>query len=304
MKRAAVSATRAQPALRGALLAALLAVPACAAPPPPPPQDKPDAADASELPVKCDTALVACGTSCTTLDSDPRNCGVCGRTCVIPNATAACRGGACAIAACADGYIDADGKLANGCELASSCVAGKDCTTACASSGVTACDGGKTQCMPPAERCNGQDDDCNGRCDEGALPGCRIGVHRSLGGGGHFYTTDLTAAMSAPYTIESINYFYLYQSGLAGGQAFYLCKKPSGLYFLTLSSTCEVLNIPGVQLGYIATDSRCDAQPLYRLFNDRSGDHFYTVSDAEQKSAVTMYGYRLESVVGYVWLAP
>ena len=302
MKR--VSKNRGQPALHGALLAALLAATDCAAPPPSPPQDKVDAAAPSELPVKCDTALTACGVACTVLDTDPRNCGVCGRTCVIPNATAACKGGACAIAACADGYFDADGKLANGCELMSSCVAGQECPTGCASTGVTICESGRVQCAPPVERCNGQDDDCNGRCDEGALPGCRIAVHRSLGGGGHFYTTDLSAAMTAPYTIEVANYFYLYQSGLAAGQPFYLCQKPSGLYFLTVSPTCEILNIPGVQLGYVATDSRCDGQPLYRLVNDRSGDHFYTVSDAEQKNAVAMFGYRLEGVVGYVWLAP
>jgi hypothetical protein len=87
-------------------------------------------------------------------------------------------------------------------------------------------------------------------------------------------------------------------------QPVFLCQKPGGKYFLTSSSNCEVLNVPGQQLGYFATDARCDGRPLYRLYSDMAGDHFYTVSDEEQKAAVEKYGYRFESIVGYVFPGP
>lgn len=285
-----------------ALLPLLLAfAAACISPKPAAP------ADESRLdmdpPVKCG-ALTACGQSCTELDSDPRNCGTCGRSCVIPNATAACTKGECAIAACSDGFIDADGKIGNGCELMSNCVAGKSCTTSCSSSGQTSCVAGMAQCTPPAEICNGADDNCNGSCDEGAMAGCRVGVHRSLGGGGHYYTTNLSAAMSAPYTLEIANYFYLYQNQVPGTAPVYSCPKPNGLYFLTTSSVCEGLMIPGTLLGYWGSGTGCNGTPLYRLYNDKSGDHFYTTSNAEQMNAVSMYGYHLESIPGYVFTAP
>lgn len=274
---------------------------ACVSPKTAPPADTP--LMDMDPPIKCG-ALTACGQECTELDSDPRNCGSCGRACVIPNATASCTKGECAIARCADGYLDVDGKIGNGCELMSSCVAGKECMTSCASSGQTVCVAGKAQCTPPAEICNHQDDDCNGSCDEGAMAGCRVGVHRSLGGSGHFYTTSLAAATSPPYMLEGANYFYLYQNQVPGTLPVYSCLKPSGLYFMTSSSTCEVLSIPGTLMGYWGTDAGCGGTPLYRLYSDKSGDHFYTTSDAEQMSAVSMYGYHLESIAGYVYTAP
>jgi len=56
--------------------------------------------------------------------TDLQNCGVCGHACVDqPNATATCKGGTCAIAACSPNFSDCD-KLANdGCEVAQPCCA-------------------------------------------------------------------------------------------------------------------------------------------------------------------------------------
>jgi hypothetical protein len=45
------------------------------------------------------------------------HCGRCGATCALPNATPACRGGACAVASCVAGYGDCDGVASNGCEV-------------------------------------------------------------------------------------------------------------------------------------------------------------------------------------------
>jgi hypothetical protein len=45
------------------------------------------------------------------------HCGACGRTCSLPNATAACAAGGCTVAACNTGFADCDGSAANGCEV-------------------------------------------------------------------------------------------------------------------------------------------------------------------------------------------
>jgi hypothetical protein len=52
----------------------------------------------------------------TELDSDPRNCRVCGNACNVPNATAACIGGGCAVGTCNTGFGNCDGNTQNGCE--------------------------------------------------------------------------------------------------------------------------------------------------------------------------------------------
>jgi len=49
--------------------------------------------------------------------SDVNNCGGCGNQCVLPNASAMCNQGLCAIAACNPGFFDADGLPGNGCEV-------------------------------------------------------------------------------------------------------------------------------------------------------------------------------------------
>ena len=48
--------------------------------------------------------------------NDVANCGACALACVTPNATPACAGGMCRIAACNMGRSDCDGVVANGCE--------------------------------------------------------------------------------------------------------------------------------------------------------------------------------------------
>ena len=49
--------------------------------------------------------------------ADVANCGRCGASCALANATPACRAGACAVASCATGFGDCDGMAANGCEV-------------------------------------------------------------------------------------------------------------------------------------------------------------------------------------------
>ncbi|MCG3174528.1 MAG: hypothetical protein GMKNLPBB_02772 [Myxococcota bacterium] len=75
------------------------------------------------------------------LKSDLNNCGQCGKKCAeARNAVPRCIAGICTWR-CADGFSDADGNLANGCE-------------------------GKGGCVPSGkEACNGRDDDCDGQAD-------------------------------------------------------------------------------------------------------------------------------------------
>jgi len=53
----------------------------------------------------------------TNLNSALAHCGACGRACSLPNATATCAAGSCAIASCAPGFGDCNGNVADGCEV-------------------------------------------------------------------------------------------------------------------------------------------------------------------------------------------
>ena len=70
-----------------------------------------------ELPPPECGPLSVCGQLCVDLSVDPGNCGQCGVSCVIPHASPACSGNACAIASCDPGWTDCDGDPQNGCEL-------------------------------------------------------------------------------------------------------------------------------------------------------------------------------------------
>jgi hypothetical protein len=228
-------------------------------------------ADAGET-----VAVDAAPTSeCQDTQSDPANCGSCGRTCIIPNAVAACVEGECAIGACDDGYYDGDGEVSTGCEAEGEACAGA------------------------AEVCNAADDNCNDQCDEGA--GCRQGIHRAYGNG-HLYTPDLAAAQA--HGLESENYFWTYQASAEGLTEAYLCLKGNGRHFLTASADCEGAGSAVTSIGFWATAELCGATPLYRLYNSGTGNHFYTTSASERDLAVSMYGYTFETIAGYVFTTP
>ncbi|MFO0609192.1 MAG: hypothetical protein U0324_38870 [Polyangiales bacterium] len=73
------------------------------------------------------------------------NCGRCGNTCSLPNATAACSAGACAVAACTAPFGNCDGAAANGCEVDTSSTVAHcgGCGMACsANNGVPTCAAG------------------------------------------------------------------------------------------------------------------------------------------------------------------
>lgn len=250
-------------------------------------------------------ALTECDDGCVDLDTDVENCGGCGITCAIPNATAECVGGQCALAECHEGWGNCDGQLASGCESESSCVPGLECQTVCGSIGVTSCTTCDPVCETSSETCNAMDDDCNGACDEGPLPGCRVGVHRANGGAlGHLYTLDLNEAQSGGFNLESQNFFFVYAEEVEGLQPLHRCLKPNGKRFYTTAANCEGGGQLESILGLIASAARCDSTPLYRVWHSANDAHFYTTSAPERDNAVANLGYTDEGVAGHVWSAP
>ena len=62
----------------------------------------------------CDTAAPnGCDIN---LNTDPANCGACGKQCIIPNADPGCAAGACTVGSCTDPWEDCDKDPVNGCE--------------------------------------------------------------------------------------------------------------------------------------------------------------------------------------------
>ncbi len=256
-------------------------------------------------PPDCVAPEVACGQSCADLAQDPSNCGMCGISCIIDNAEPTCVAGACGLAACDVGWADCDGTLGTGCEIAIECVDGGGCMTACGSTGTTSCgDPCAPACTAPAETCNALDDDCDGTCDQGPLPGCRVGVHRAVGGAlGHFYTTSVEEVGANGLAMEIQDFFFVYPQPLDGLIPLFRCIKPdaSGRRFLTSSIDCEATAAPELTLGFISPDADCGAIPLYRLYAPASDDHFYTTSAAERDNAIAMFGYQDQGSPGFVF---
>ncbi len=69
-----------------------------------------------------------CGHTCTTLASDPANCGSCAATCTNQHGTNTCVSGGCA-PSCSYGFASCDGNSNNGCETHLIPCSGNGCTT-------------------------------------------------------------------------------------------------------------------------------------------------------------------------------
>ena len=94
------------------------------------------------------------------------HCGSCGAACDLPNATAACRDGRCAVAACDAGFADCDGAAANGCEVSvrSNAAHCGGCGMRCApTNAVGACVAGACE----VAACTGGYADCDGAAGNG-----------------------------------------------------------------------------------------------------------------------------------------
>ena len=76
------------------------------------------------------------------LQTNPQNCGTCGKVCSYANGTPKCVAGVCQLDKCQDGYANLNTTLTDGCEH-------------------------QCEVFPlSAEKCNGKDDDCDKQVDE------------------------------------------------------------------------------------------------------------------------------------------
>ena len=243
-----------------------------------------------------------CGSNCVDLTSDILNCGGCGRTCIIPNATPICDASQCALNHCDPLYYDVDQQLANGCEAFNECEQGLSCMSECGSEGVTECLDGESSCLPPNEICNLIDDDCDGACDENwQAVGCRVGIHRGYGRGEHIYSTELGVVTGNDHNLERENYFYLSTETLPNSRPVFYCQTRGNRPFLSTLTDCGISRAPLQTLGFWLADPTCDASPLYHLTKDTDQDYFYTTSASERDNAVGL-GYVDQGIVGYIWL--
>jgi hypothetical protein len=141
----------------------------------------------------CPEGETRCGDGCIDVETDPEHCGGCDLRCDVPNATAECRDGDCAVAMCDAGYGDCDGEVVNGCESELSepdrcggcdIVCGPeepvcapsgeshDCATGCPPDARTLCDGTCLDALTDPQHCGG----CDLRCDvPNATAECRDG---------------------------------------------------------------------------------------------------------------------------------
>ncbi|MGE3542358.1 MAG: MopE-related protein [Kofleriaceae bacterium] len=112
------------------------------------------------------------------LNTDPQNCGMCGKVCSFDHAFAGCGGTpvGCFIAACQAGYHDNNTDDSDGCEF------------------------GPCTITSPFEVCNGLDDDCSGTADDGLT--APVGLCRTQGecAAGNNLSCDGASGWSCHYT--------------------------------------------------------------------------------------------------------
>ena len=103
------------------------------------------------------------------------NCGFCGDTCDLANATGTCSAGACVVETCDAGFDDCNGMDADGCEanILDSAMTCGACNSPCPNgpNGTTVCDNG--QCTL---NCNSGFGDCDGN----VVNGCETDLNGSL----------------------------------------------------------------------------------------------------------------------------
>jgi hypothetical protein len=123
----------------------------------------------------CPAGGTCCAGACRSVSDDVEHCGACGRTCATPNGAAACRAGACVVAACNAGRGDCDANAANGCEAdlnaaTASCGA---CGNACAAgaNATARCDAGRCRVDCAAGFAD---------CDGDATNGCEVDTRTAV----------------------------------------------------------------------------------------------------------------------------
>ncbi len=133
--------------------------------------------------------------------------------------------------------------------------------------------------------------------------------------GDHFYTTDKNEADNAVknfgYAYEGIA-CYVYSYAANDTTSLYRLYRPSTQHHFYTTSKAEADNavqnygytLEGVACYVYPTSGEAppnDSVKLYRLYNGKVDDHFYTTNKAEADNAVSKYGYKLEGIACYVY---
>lgn len=125
---------------------------------------------------ECNAGFASCdgvpSNGCETPLNTATDCGNCGATCTLPNATASCETDGCKLTACTGGFADCDGMPETGCESnvqtdPKNC--GK-CGTQCTTGQV--CQAGKcvvSSCTAPMADCDTNPGDCETNTDTSVL---------------------------------------------------------------------------------------------------------------------------------------
>jgi hypothetical protein len=158
-----------------------------------------------------------------------------------------------------------------------------------------------------ADTCNLVDDNCDGSVDNTG-GSCTVGIHRFRNSSGfHFYASNLVEGPAAGYTLQNLNYFYLYNVPAPGLVPFYRCFKNDGGHLFTTDPTCELLGPSQFegQIGWIAPGPSVPGTTrLWRAYRSGIGDHLFTISNSEFISVIQTGGYTGEPEAGYVFTAP
>ena len=117
----------------------------------------------------------------------------------------------------------------------------------------------------------------------------------------HVFSDDINLVETSPYYVEFRNYFYLYTQSVPGTRPLFLCRKSDGLRFLTTRTDCEMNGARERQIGFLSPTEICGAVPLYRLYQESSNNHFYTLRAGERDNAANNLNYTSLGILGYVW---
>ena len=210
--------------------------------------------------------------------ADNSNCGVCGRTCSVRNAAAACRMSSCAIAMCNAGFGDCDGDSTTGCETATATSplhcgrCGNECALpnvaehGCAMGACTiaACSPGFADCdMNPTNGCEVNTDTSGANCGScGRSCGmgmCSRGVCTSVCGGGRGDCDGNVAnGCEADLNTDVSNCGGCRAPCVAGPQATPRCS--SGVCSITCSAgfaDCDMMAGDGCEIDTRVSQSHC-----------------------------------------------
>jgi Stigma-specific protein, Stig1 len=210
--------------------------------------------------------------------ADNANCGACGRTCSLRNATSSCAMGACAITTCATGFGDCDGDTTTGCETATTTSVthcgrcGNTCNLAnvavhgCAAGActITTCDPGFADCDGMAANgCETNTDtsatNC-GRCSNSCGVGmCTRGVCTSMCAGGRGDCDgNATNGCEADLNTDTLNCGVCRTSCVAGPQSTARCTSGAcSIACNTGFSDCNAMPADGCEINTRVSPTNC-----------------------------------------------